>query len=142
MSFKLSTNLREQIMIAGFKPTMDSCTLKIYGGVEPVDADTEIGAAVLLCEVTNGGSPVTFEAAAPNGLVQKNILESWAGTNLATGTATFYRLELAADDQSTSTAFNRAQGKVGVVGEQLNLSDVGLINGIQTVIDFYSVLLP
>lgn len=144
MAVKSSTGLRNALMVtASFKATMDSCNVRIYSGAVPPTADAPSG--TLLCILTNnndGTTPLTFEAAAANGVLQKSATESWAGTNTATGTATYYRLELAADDQSQSDVHPRVQGVVGIAGADMNLTDVGLVQNATTNIDYYSIVLP
>lgn len=146
MSVKTSVGLRNAMMVDGsFKSQMDNCTLKIYGGTEPTNSSDAIGSATLLCELFNGNDGITtltFEGTATDGIIQKTASEVWEGTCVATGTATFYRLELAADDQAQSTTHKRLQGSVGVVGADLLIGDVGLVQNTPQRLSFYSVVLP
>ncbi|MCK5919398.1 MAG: hypothetical protein KAG66_00550 [Methylococcales bacterium] len=146
MAIKASTGLRNGMMVTNsFKSLMGSCTVKIYGGPVPADADAAIDTAVLLCEIFNGNdgaTTLTFADTASDGVIQKNDTESWSGTVAATGTATFYRLELAADDQASSTTHLRLQGSVGVAGADMNLSSVALVLNAPQNLGYYSVVLP
>lgn len=146
MAIKASAGLRNGMMVTGsFKSQMDNCTVKIYGGLPPVDADAAIGTAVLLCQFFNGNdgaTTLTFSDTASDGVIQKNSTESWTGTVIATGTATFYRLELAEDDQSLGTTHRRLQGSVGVAGADMNLSSVGFVLNEPRNLSYYSVVLP
>ena len=145
MSLKISTGLRNNMLVTGsFKALMDTCTLKIYAGTEPLTAD-DACANTLICEIfkdNDGITTLTFEPTAADGVVTKNVTEVWAGTNAVTETATFYRLELAADDQLLSTVHNRVQGTVAVAGGELNLTSVALTQSSVQNIDFYSIALP
>lgn len=146
MAVKTSTGLRSGMMVTGsFKSLMDNCTLKIYGGAEPVTADKAIDAAVLLCEMFNGNdgtTTLTFDDTAPEGILQKNPVEGWAGTVVATGTATFYRLENAEDDQADSIVHYRVQGSANIAGADMNLTSVALVQNAVQTLDYYSILLP
>jgi len=144
MPVKASTGLRNGLMVEGsFKSLMDSSFLKIYAGAEPASADAPPG--VLLCTMTNnsdGTTPLTFAPSANDGVLQKNAAESWAGAITATGTASHYRLELAADDQLQSDTHKRVQGTIGTAGADMNLTSVALVLGGSQNIDYYSIVLP
>ena len=146
MALKISTGLRNNMLaIASFKASMDTCLMKIYAGAEPATADADCTGNTLLCTIYNGNdgsTTLTFANAAANGEITKTTAENWAGTNVASNTATFYRLELAADDQTLSTSQLRVQGKVGTSGAELNLTSDVLSNGSVQNIDYYSIALP
>ena len=145
MSLKISTGLRNGMLDTGsFKSLMDTCTLKIYAGVEPLTAD-DACANTLICEVfkdNDGITTLTFQSPAVAGVITKTTAEVWAGTNAVSETATFYRLELAADDQLLSTVHKRVQGTVALSGGELNLTSTVLTQSSVQNIDFYSVALP
>ena len=146
MALKLSTGLRNKMLDTGsFKATMDTCVLKLYGGTEPATADADCTASTLLCTIYNGNdgaTTLTFAASAAAGEITKTTSETWAGTNALSGTASFYRLELGADDQALSTTQVRVQGSIGTSGQELNLTSTVLTqNSIQNI-DFYSIALP
>lgn len=61
--------------------------LRIYSGTQPTDADTAIGAQVLLAQLTCGA---TFAAAAATGVLTANAITS--ANAAATGVATWFRL--------------------------------------------------
>jgi len=146
MALKISTGLRNNLMaIAAFKGSMDTCTMKIYAGAVPDSADADCTGNTLICEIFNGNDGVTtlsFAATAANGELTKTTAENWAGTNVASNTATFYRLELSTDDQTLSTSQLRVQGKIGTSGAELNLTSVVLTSGSVQNIDYYSIALP
>ena len=143
---KLSTGLRNNMLaVAGFKQSMDSSVLRIYAGAEPADADADASGNTLICIIYNGNdglTPLTFEAAAANGEIQKLNSENWAGTNSTSDTATFYRLLKPADADGASTTEFRVQGSIGTAGKELNLSSVALVNLATQDIDYYSIALP
>ncbi len=144
MAVKTSTGLRNAMMVTdSFKTLMDGCTLKIYAGAVPVSADNPAGS--LLCTMTvgnDGTTPLTFHGTATNGVVVKSQIESWSGTVSATGTASYYRLETSADDQTQSDVFHRVQGNVDVAGSDMNFTSVALVQNAIQNLDFYSIVLP
>lgn len=154
---KVSSGLRKLMLDTGsFKATMDGCILKFYAGPEPEFADSPIDGTdnTLLCDVYNGNdgsTPLTFGAGAlvtPVGnatiiTLDKNAAETWAGTNVTSGTATFFRLELPADDQASSISHPRVQGTVSAAGADLNLTGgVTLTAGQTQPVDYFTVTFP
>ena len=140
MAIKMSTGLRNQ-MLSGdsFKAIFDAGSeIRIYGGAVPPSADNSIGAATLLCTIKNGASGITFDTAATNAILQKNPSEVWEGDNVATGAATFYRHVLTADDDASSSTAPRYQGTVAVVGADINLTNVNLVNGANQKLDYHA----
>jgi hypothetical protein len=144
MSAKFSTGLRDHMLGTGsFKGAMDGCTLKIYSGTVPATADAALGGATLLCTVSNDATATGLTFATPTGgAISKTGSETWRGVNAASGTASFFRLEEAADDGSSSTSFKRAQGVVASAGAQLNLSSVSLISGESQLVSYFNLALP
>lgn len=149
MALKLSTGIRNGMLGDDcFTNLMASSVIRIYGSndansSEPASADAAVpGNAVLLCTITGPmGAALEYEAPA-GGIVSKLISQAWQGTNVASDTATWYRHEDVADTGVASTSAPRLQGTVGVVGAELNLSNVNLTNGAPQTIDYYSVALP
>jgi hypothetical protein len=145
MTIKASTGLRDAMLdTAAFRTVMNLCFLDIYAGTVPADADAAIGAATLLCTISNnsGVTGLTFAASASGGIITKTLAEVWSGVNVATGTASFYRLRTAADDGTASTTQERVQGTVGVAGADLNLSSTSLVSAATQTIDAYNIALP
>ncbi len=139
---KLSTGMRNALLSGGsLKATLDGGEIRIYSGTVPADADASIGGATLLVTIKNGGSGITFGSAS-GGVIQKAGGETWSGTNAATGTASFYRHVLSADDGTSSSSAARLQGTVGVAGADMNLSSVSLTSGATQTLNFYSVTVP
>ncbi len=146
MALKFSTGLREAILVTGsVKARLDGKVLKLFSGAVPGTADAALGAASLLCTITDDAtvSPLTFSATPVNAVLFKDPGEVWRGVNSASGNASFYRLEDAADTGGASTTAERVQGTVSAGGGgDLNLSSIALVNGASQSIDFYSIELP
>jgi len=145
MAFSVSAGLRNYMLDTGaFKTAMDLGFLRIYAGAVPADAEAALGAATLLCQlsVSGGGTGLTWESPAVSGVISKATAETWQGTNVASGTATFFRFVQPADDGTADPDQLRVQGTVGLVGAELNLSSVTLTaSAIQTV-NHFNVALP
>lgn len=133
-----STDLRVD-MLAAVKATLDGGEIRIYSGIRPAAADDGIGAAVLLCTVRlNGSTGIVFDATTP-GLLTKPSGATWTGNNVASGTATWFRIVQPADTGAASTTAPRIQGSVGVVGADLNLDTVALTSGLPTPINSFNI---
>lgn len=133
-----STGLRVLILDA-IKAAMDGGQIEIYGGIRPDAADDSLGSAVLLCTVKIDGTDGIIFDDSTAGLLVKPAGDTWTGTNVATGTATFFRLVLDADTGAASTSAPRLQGSVGVVGADLNLDTVSLVSGLPTPITSFNI---
>lgn len=145
MTMMISTALAKAMLDTGsLKTNLTGMKLKIYGGTVPTTADAALGAAALLSTITvNGaGTALTFNASAVSNVIEKNSSEVWQGTNAATGTATFCRLELGSDTGAATTTEVRVQGDVGVAGRFLNLSSVSLTSGAVQSVDSLSIAFP
>lgn len=142
MAIKMSTGLRNQ-MLSGdsLKAIFDAGSeIRIYGGAVPSSANDGVGSATLLCAIKKDGTDgITFDAAATGAILQKNPSEIWEGDNVATGTATFYRHVLTADDDTLSNTAPRYQGVVAVVGGDMSLTNVNLVNGAPQKLDYHAV---
>ena len=143
---KISTGLRNAMLATGsFRTAMTNCVLKIYEGVEPAAADAALGGATLLCVITTGGdgsTPLAWEPAAADGVLTKELNDTWSGENVATGTAQFFRMETLADDGSASTSAVRIQGNCALAGGDLNLSSLALVQAAVLTLDYGAVSLP
>jgi hypothetical protein len=145
MAIKTSTGLRNQMLDTNpLKTVFNLGFLKIYAGAVPADADASIGSATLLCTVSvnSTGTGITFASTASGGTIVKNSGEVWSGVNVATGTATFYRLVAAGDTGASSTTEARVQGTVATSGADLNLTSTSLTSAATQSIDYYSLTLP
>ena len=145
MAIKISTALRNAILASGsVRSSLNGGLIKIYSGTVPASADSALGSAVLLCVISlnSTGTGISFAATASGGILTKNLSEIWSGTNVASGTASFYRHTAALDTGESSTTQLRIQGSVGTAGADLNLTSTSLINGAPQLIDYYSVAMP
>lgn len=145
MGMKISTGLAKGILDTGsFKSVLTGMLLKIYSGAEPATADAALGGAVLLCTITvdDAGGALSFEANAVQNVLEKNSSEVWRGTCVATGTASFCRLELSSDTGNSSSTEVRLQGDVGIAGRFLNISSTALSSGAPQVVESVAIALP
>lgn len=145
MGMKISTGLAKGLLDTGsLRSLLSGMTLKIYGGAEPISADAALGSANLLCVISldGTGSPISFEAAAVQNVLQKNSSETWKGTVQNTGVATFCRMELGSDTGNASTSEVRIQGDVGIAGKFLNLSSTSLTASAEQVIANLAIAIP
>jgi hypothetical protein len=90
--------------------------LRIYDGSVPTNADTALGAQVLLAELALSSA---FAPGASSGVLTASAITSDTSAN-ATGTATFFRLV-------TSGGTSKVQGTVGTSGQDLNLNTVSIV---------------
>lgn len=140
MTTYVSTGLQRQMLNAGgFKEVMDGSEVRLYAGLRPDSADASIGGATLLCTIKNGSSGITFDADTTPGVLLKPSGETWQGTNVASGTPSFYRMVKSDDTGAASTTAARVQGDVGVVGSDLNISSGALTAGAPQSIEYYAV---
>ena len=145
MPLKSSTGLRNYMLDAGsLKAALADGLIKIYAGTIPATADAALGAATLLCTISDDatGVGIEFEVNAVDGAIAKKASEVWKGMNVASGTATFFRHVAPGDDGTASTTQKRLQGIVGVSGADLNLSSTILAEGAPQLITFYNASLP
>ena len=103
--------------------------LKIYAGTVPSTTATDLTAQVLLSEHEMAAVPF---ATTTNGVATANAIEP--ATALASGTATFYRLE-------DSDGIVRRQGSVGMAGSgaDLLIDDSAIVAGGNIIISAYTV---
>lgn len=143
--FKISSDLQETMLQSISTAMSGNMVMKIYGGTVPANAHDSLGGATLLRTVSNNGAGtgLSFESATVGGMLVKSTSETWKGTNVATGTATFYRMVLLTDDGSADTTVPRLQGSVGVLDADLILGDTALVSGVEDpAIGIYRVGLP
>lgn len=98
---------------------VDNGYLRIYDGTQAADADTAIGAQVLLAELRFNA---TSAAAAAAGVLTFNSFTADSSAN-ASGTATWFR---ALQSNGTSAVFD---GSVGTSGANCNLNSVAISSG-------------
>ncbi len=146
MSIIASTGLRNKILDTNpLKAILAGGFVKLYAGPVPADADAALaGGNTLLCTVSvnSSGTGLTFDPAAVNGVIVKNVSEVWSGVNAASGTATFYRHVTPSDTGALSTTEARLQGTVGLAGADMNISNNVLVAAATQALDYYAVAMP
>lgn len=111
---------------------LDNGYLRIYSGTQPANADTAIGAQVLLAELRWNA---TMSGAASNGVITANAITS-EDSALATGTATWFR---ALKSDGTTVVLD---GSVGTSGANLNLTSVAITTGTQVAVTAFTHTVP
>lgn len=107
----------------------NSGKLRIYDGTQATDADTAVGAQVLLAELTMNA---TAFAGASGGSAAANAITADATAN-ATGTATWFRL--LKSDGTTAIM----DGSVSTSGANLNLNSVSIQANAQVSVSSFTV---
>lgn len=128
---KRSTGFRNAMLSTGAIPALNGKVIKLYSGPVPASADEALpSTALLLATITvnDGGTGLTFATPA-GGQVTKSTSEVWSGTVTANGTASFFRMEDAADSGAASTTAVRIQGTIGLDGADMNFGTTALITG-------------
>lgn len=139
---KRSTGFRNYLLATGSaKAALDGKVIKVYSGTAPATADDALGAAVLLCTISvdGTGTGVTMAATASGGQLTKNSSEVWKGTIGTSGTASFFRMETAADAGVLSTTAVRLQGNIALDGADLNFASIDLVAGNERQINYFTV---
>lgn len=154
---KASTGYRAKILsVTGgsAQQVLNGGVLKLYSGVEPDTADLAIDVSnnllVSIYKDNDGVTGLSFDdeptvvtSVTPH-IVHVPIkpTETWEGTIASSGIASFYRWEMAGDDQSQSITQVRLQGSVGNVGADLLLTNTTLAAGASQKIDHFFLSLP
>jgi hypothetical protein len=113
--------------------------LRVYSGAQPTDANTAIGAQVLLGEFTMNAT--AFAASVASGAAPNRSAVATANsianiTALVTGTAAWFRL---VKSDGTTVLFD---GTVGLSGSDLNLTDITLTAGETMSVSSFTVSNP
>lgn len=144
---KFSTALLNHINVTGsIKSALDSGLLDIYSGPVPESADAAIDeSCVKLATISVGGdgTKLTFSGTSSNGVLTKTAAETWQGSVLATGTASFFRYYVPSDDGSSadaSAAHPRVQGTVGTdISSDMVLPSTSLTSGNTQQISVFQI---
>lgn len=143
---QLSTGLRDKVMtVSPLSTTLANCIMNFYSGTMPTSADSALPLdAVLLCTIsdTGAGGGLQWEAASVGGVLAKSSSQVWRGTCVATGTATWWSLQLPSDDATATSTGTRMQGTLAVIGADINLSSASLVTGAIQTLDYFVVALP
>ena len=130
-----------------FAFTDNATSLDVEAAVDGVAFDyaasvTGAGAgtgAMAAAVITADAYGLRFENAADvtSGILEKLASQTWRGTNVAAGVASYFRLVLDADSGASSTTDPRVQGQVATANSDLNLKSVQFeIGDIQYISDF------
>lgn len=145
MSFKISTGLRNHLLVTGsLKDALDGGVIRVYSGTEPAGADAALSGNTLLVTISNNGAGtgITLDGTPAAGVVSKATAETWKGTNVASGLATFYRFSGLSDAGGLSTTEVRAQGSIAAVGAELNFANPTLTSGSEQRVDTFVIGMP
>jgi hypothetical protein len=112
--------------------SLDNGYIRIYDGTIPTNADTAIGAQVLLAELRFNAAAA---ASATNGVITFAAITADSSAN-ATGTAAWFRC-LASD--GTTVKFD---GTIGTSGEDLNLNTTSIVLGANVSISSFTLTMP
>jgi hypothetical protein len=107
---------------------LDSGKLRIYDSTQPVDADTALGAQVLLADLALNAD--SFAAAAA-GSKAANAISDDASAD-ATGTATWGTL-------ATSGNVRKLDHSVGTSGANLNMNSVAISSGATVSVTSFTI---
>lgn len=126
--------------------------LYYYSGPVPTDLDAAVDAScVKLLKVSLDGGSTGLTLTTPDlGAMAKPTADTWSGTALATGTPTFFRWCLGADDGSLSSVAGayRMQGSAGLAtGDpdttpESSFSSVPFTGGKLVTIDTLTITKP
>ncbi len=145
MTTKASTGLRNHVLATGsLKAALAAGFLELYSGAEPASPDLAAPAGAFLLRIYSDGSSagLNLAAAAVDGFIEKASGETWTGTVIETGTATWFRFVGAGDTGAASTTAPRLQGSVARAGGDLNISSVDLVAGAPQAVNFFTIALP
>ena len=98
---------------------MNSGTILLYSGTQPVNANAALSGNTLLATMTFGAT--AFGAATAGGIITANPITS--GTGVATGTASFARIF---KSDATTVVMDI---QVGTSGAGLNLNTTSIVTG-------------
>jgi hypothetical protein len=133
------TNAEAISMLTDYGVGIDAGTaavIQIRDGSVPADADTALGAQVLLAELTcNATAFASVADDTPGAIATFNAITADASAN-ATGTASFFRILT----QNGGTTVG--QGTVGTATSDLILNTVSITSGSTVSISAATILLP
>ena len=116
MNLKFSTGLVEHFpTIGSIRSAFPGFEVRVYAGPAPADAD-DAATGTRLGKYNNAGSPATFAATSPGGVLTRNDAETMSGNSIAAGGMSYFRLVEPTDDDGASPTAKRIQGDIGVVG--------------------------
>lgn len=131
MAIRLS-NTAASAAANGVGDLMDTGYLRIYDGTIPTNANTAVGAQVLLAELRFNAAAF---AAASNGVITAGAITADSSAN-ATGTASWYR---ALQSDGTTVMWD---GTVGTSGADLNLNSTAVQSGASVSVTSLTLTFP
>lgn len=132
-----------------FKDTFRNCTIHVYSGTVPADADADEGSGTKLLEISIDSVAIVAGTAA-NGLdfdaVAAGVLaksaDVWSDAGLANGTAAWWRMYDNGIITGASSTAKRCDGLVGTSGVALILSTTSIVLGATVTIDEANFTMP
>lgn len=103
---------------------------------------TVVGSAALVAGARS--TALQFDEAASGGIAIPSGA-TWQGTNLATGTASYFRLLQIVDAdtaEDTTFIYPRIQGSISTSGADMNLTSISLVDDAPTIITEFSITVP
>lgn len=138
MTVVASAGIREHILNSVLT-ALETSEIRLYSGAVPASSDDSTGSSTVLCKVRLNGTGALVWEMNPQKALSKPAAATWVGNNLATGTATYFRIVDQADGDNASSGAIRIQGSVGIVDADLNLDSTALMAGIDTPIKSFTV---
>lgn len=132
-----------------FKDVFRNCTIHVYSGTVPADADTDEGAGTKLLEISVGSVAITpgtatngldFDAIAAGALTKSAA--TWSDVGLANGTAAWYRMYDNGVITGASSTAKRCDGLVGTSSVTFILSSTSIVSGATTTLDTATFTMP
>ena len=144
---KFSSGLRSAMLSQGsLKSLIDGHVLRIYEGEVPISADSALGNAVLLMELTvnGGGGGFTFDAGPGDITLRQNVSERWETLSVtASGAMSFFRLVHPDDSGSNDSGSLRIQGSIGrSFGHDMAVSTLNTLVGQPWLLNSFYVEFP
>lgn len=135
---------------AAIRTALANGVIGIYSGTQPATANDTEGAAVLLMRITlNGGAftpgsatnGINFDAPV-DGVLSKAAAETWSGTGLADGTATWFRFYSNAMTTGASTTAVRYDGAISTASTaELQMTNTIVVTGVPGTVSTFTLTL-
>lgn len=129
----ITKTVANRMLDTGIRLKANSAALRIYSGTVPADADTALGAQVVLATLTMNA---TAFPAASGGVLTANAITADSSAD-ASGTASFFRLF--GSDSNNQVLL---QGTVGTSGTDMILNSVAISSGANVSISSFTITLP
>lgn len=138
MSLTLNSQARNAFMDTTGNTVFNSGKLCIYSGSRPATANlAPVG--TLLAEIAFGSDAFGAASAGTITLAGTPISDSSAN---GSGTASWFRIKAASDDDSLNGAFARIDGDCSTSGSDLNLDNLSIASGQVVTLSSFTLTLP